>query len=404
MEISRRTVLAAAALPLTGVNAACAARTAERLYIRPNGEGEGLSWEDAASIDALGDLIARLRPGGEILIAADLGPYSIETAIDVGAGGRAGAPIRIRGVASHSGEPSPARIEGAAGEDPPEAFRLLRGADHLHFSHFAFVHIGNGCFRVGAPVSNLLVEDCSFADVYRFFENTVSRGQRDASIRGFAIRRCAGEDARRGFLRIRYNSREGLVEDCRAVGRANEGGDIPAGCALDGRASAITFRRCVMENFQQWRAGDYWNGDGFSDEERNSAIRYEACEARGATDGGFDCKSRDVSFENCIAEDNKRNFRIWSARGSMRGCVSRNPNFRGRGQERADACHIWIGGENARVAIEQLTIEDADGTAVFGFEHDSARVDVRGLELRSPARNWGASVSEADGVLTARQD
>jgi hypothetical protein len=405
MEISRRTLLAAAAIPLTGVGAACAARTAERFYIRPGGEGDGSSWDEAASLGAIGELIAQLIPGGEILIAADAGAYEINDAIEISAGGRVDKPIRVHGVASETGEPSPVAIRGVSTDDePPEAFRLLRGADHLHFSHFAFAHIGNGCFRVGAPISNLTIEDCSFADVYRFFENGVSRGQRDASIRGFAIRRCQGEGVERGFLRVRYGSRDGVIEDCRAVGRANEGGNIPAGCALDDRASAITFRRCVMENFQQWRAGEYWNGDGFSDEENNSAIRYEACEARGSTDGGFDCKSRNVVFENCIAEDNKRNFRIWSARGAMRGCVSRNPNFRGRGQENADSCHIWIGGENARVAIDQLIVEDQDGTAVFGFEHDSALAEVRGIELRSPSRNWGASVRESEGVLTARQD
>lgn len=408
MDISRRTVLAAAAIPVTGIASACAVanRTAERLYIRPDGVGDGASWENAASLRALDELLRAVKPGGEILVAADQGAYAIEDAIELRAGGAANGVVRVRGVSAATGEPLPAQIRGsrAEGEAGAEIFRLLRGADHLHFSHFAFGAIGNGCFRVGAPVSNLTIEDCSAAGIYRFMENTASRGQRDASIRGFAIRRCTAEQVERGFLRIRYGSRNGAVEDCRAIGTANEGGDIPAGCALDDRASAITFRRCIMENFQQWRAGEYWNGDGFSDEENNSAIRYEACEARGSTDGGFDCKSRDLVLENCVAEDNKRNFRVWSERAQLRGCTSRTPNFRGLGQESADPCHIWIGGENARISIESMTVEDAGASPIFSFDHDDARAEVRGLDLRVAQRNWGASVAELNGVLIARQD
>ncbi|MBI3437258.1 MAG: hypothetical protein HY054_01145 [Proteobacteria bacterium] len=79
---------------------------------------------------------------------------------------------------------------------------------------------------------------------------------------------------------MRYSSRNGVMEDCSARGRANRGGPIPEGCALEDRARDIVYRRCVMENFQQWLGLGYWNGDGFSDEEGNSGIRYEDCQAR----------------------------------------------------------------------------------------------------------------------------
>jgi hypothetical protein len=157
----------------------------------------------------------------------------------------------------------PALLRGNRGgeEEGPDAFRLLRGANHLRFSHFDFRDIGNGAFHVAAPISNLGVEDCTFEGLYRFFENTATRGEGHASLRGFIIRRCRGSGARRGFLRIRYNSSDGLVEDCAAHGEANQGGPIPAGCALDDRARNITYRRVVMEGFQQWGGDDYWNGD-----------------------------------------------------------------------------------------------------------------------------------------------
>jgi hypothetical protein len=406
---TRRSTLAAVAL--AGYAGRANAAVSATLYITPQGGGDGRSWERAARLDQLDDVIRAARPGGEVRIAADRGPYVLEDVVELHTGGRAGSPVSVRGVDSRSGAPSAALIRSNRGnrggdEVGIEAFRLARGANHLHFSHFAFEAIGNGCFRVGAPVTNLVIEDCSFQNIYRFLENTATDGEGSARLRDFVVRRCRGAQVERGFLRIRYDSRDGLIEDCAAQGMPNEGGYIPAGCALDGRASAITYRRVVMENFQQWRAGDYWNGDGFSDEGYNRTIRYEACEARGSTDGGFDCKSRDVVLENCVAEDNKRNFRIWSARGRMTGCISRNPNFRGAGQERASACHVWIGGdEGARIEIANLSIADRDSPAIMEIDNDGVRAEIRGITIESPRENWGeTALHRQDGVITAYQD
>jgi hypothetical protein len=390
MRLTRRSVITA--LPLA---AACAGADAPRdavLYVMPDGDGDGSSWEEAASLLDLDELLSRVVPGGEIRIAADAGIYKLDEAIELSSGGRRGRPVRVRGVNTATGEPQQALLRGPVPDEDemgPDAFRLLRGANELHFSHFAFERFGNGCFRIGAPISGLTIEDCAFEDVYRFLENTAS-DERHASVRGFAVRRCRGSGVVRGFARIRYGSSEGLFEDCVAQGLPNEGGDIPAGCALDDDAHHITFRRCVMENFQQWRAGDYWNGDGFSDEFGNHHIVYEGCEARGATDGGFDCKSVRVMLQDCLAEDNKRNFRIWSAQATLTRCTSRNPHYRGAGEETASACHIWIGDEKARIRIDQLTIEDRTGEEpILELDHDDARAEIRGITIRAPRENWG---------------
>lgn len=389
MHISRRSVLAA--LPLIGC-AGDADASANTFYVTPDGGGDGHSWSHPAALHDIANLIAQVQPGGEILVAADRGDYMLSEPVEIAHGGRAGNQVWIRGVHSGTGEvmPAPLRSNRAAGEEGSEGFKLLRGASHLRFSHFAFRDIGNGAFRVAGPITNLTIEDCDFENIYRFFENTSGGGEGHASIDTFALRRCRGTRVERGFSRIRYNSRDGLIEDCAAQGQANEGGRIPEGCALDDRASAITYRRCVMENFQQWRGGEYWNGDGFSDEPDNRGIRYEACEARGATDGGFDCKSQGVVLQNCVSEDNKRNFRVWSDRATLTNCISRNPNFRGRDVENASSCHIWIGGEeNTRIEIANLVIEDADATPILEFNHDVGRVRIRGVTINSPRVNWG---------------
>ncbi len=396
MRLTRRSLIAA--MPLA---AACSgAARAQVLHVAPGGEGDGGSWENAASLRDLDDLIGRVAPGGEILLAANRGVYELEGAIQVASGGRAGRRVRVRGVNTLSGETQWAVLRGVrgGGEEGADGFRLLRGANHLHFSHLSFERFGNGCFRAGGPISDLTIEDCTFDTVYRFFENTASDGERQASVRSLVLRRCFGENAERGFARIRYASSNGLIEDCRARGLPNEEGYIPAGCALDDEAHTITLRRCVMENFQQWRAGDYWNGDGFSDEFDNHGIVYEACEARGSTDGGFDCKSEGVVLRDCVAEDNKRNFRIWSAEATLERCTSRNPNFRGEAEESASACHVWIGHEEANVRIDDLTVVDAAAEPIVEFEHDDARVEIRGFTLDAPRENWGEGQDQVEIV------
>jgi hypothetical protein len=389
MRVSRRSVLAA--IPLMGCAGEADARV-NVIHVTPDGEGDGSSWNEAAGFFAIADLIQNLAPGGEVLIAADRGEYAITNPLEIVRGGRASQEVHIRGVNAATGGPMAAVMRGdQAGDEGPEVFKLLRGASHVKFSHFDFRDIGNGAFRVAGAISNVTIEDCAFENVYRFFENTAGNGEGHASIDGFVLRRCRGSRVERGFLRVRYNSRNGVIEDCTAQGTANQGGRIPVGCALEDRASNITYRRCVMEGFQQFNGGEYWNGDGFSDEPDNGAIRYEACEARGATDGGFDCKSRDVVLENCVAEDNKRNFRIWSDHATLTNCISRDPNFRGRdANENASPCHIWIGGEeNIDIDIANLTIEDRDATPIIEFNHDVGVVKIRGVTINSPRVNWG---------------
>ncbi len=399
---SRRAVLAGLAASLAyGPEAYAAERTR---YVSPHGRGDGSSWRAAANLQDIARLIGALRGGGEILLAADQGEYAIGEGFDIEAGGSGRNPLRVRGV-NRAGAPAPALLRGNRrgrfiGD---EAFRLLRGADHLFFSHLSFRDVGNGCIHIGAPIAGLVVEDCAFANIYRFVENTANDRERDASLTDFAIRRCRGARVERGFLRIRYASSDGVIEDCSAQGRANRGGAIPAGCALDDHANNITYRGCVMENFQQWRGLEYWNGDGFSDEGDNTNIRYENCQARGSTDGGFDCKSDNVVLANCVSEGNKRNFRLWGDRPTLANCTSRNPIMRGNPLQQGDVCHIWIGGEGARIAISDLIVEDRNATPIFEFDEDSATAVLSGSSLHTPRENWGRVRISRQGAQTIIQ-
>jgi hypothetical protein len=373
-------------------------------YITPEGAGarDGTSWKDAGRLGDLGALILMAGPGGEVRIAADLGPYRDAENIELRAGGAEGRPVLVHGVASASGAEAPAEIYGSRAEsftrDAPkgrECFRLLSGADHLSFRGLSFHNIGNGCFRVGAPIRDLTIEDCAFRNVYRFIENTASGDARDATLTGFAVRRCAGEVIERSFARLRYGTSNGRIEACRADSQGVLGDPFAVGCALEGEAHDIAYVDCVMENFRQVNGAEYWNGDGFSDEYRNANIRYLRCAARGSTDGGFDCKSQNLVMEECFAEDNKRNFRVWSHAARLTSCTSRNPNWRGRGQENGGPCHVWVGGEaGKRIVMEDFTAEARDIAPIFVIDADDLLIDVRSHRFDLPE---GAPLERREG-------
>ena len=81
------------------------------------------------------------------------------------------------------------------------------------------------------------------------------------------------------------------------------------------------------------------------------------------------------------------------------------PEFCGREVETAEACHIWIGGEEeARVLISRLTVEDRDATPILEFEHDVARVEIHGVTIHSPRVNWGEDTDRVRATMLMEAD
>lgn len=77
----------------------------------------------------------------------------------------------------------------------------------------------------------------------------------------------------------------------------------------------ITFIDCSSKNHWDPNGNKYWNADGFVMERDNRNVRYIRCLASGNTDGGWDDKSPNPIYIDCISIANKRNFRLWSNKG-----------------------------------------------------------------------------------------
>lgn len=260
----------------------------------------------------------------------------------------------------------------------------LRAQSGLVIRNARFLNIGNGAIRVNVATNDLVVEQVEGRGLYRFLENTASDRSIPASLTNFTLRHITGEDIRRAMTRIRYQSRDGVIED--VIARASEDTErYCTGFVLDDEAAAIIYRRCEAHGFAERDRpkDDYWNGDGFSDERGNRGIQYIDCIATGSSDGGFDLKSADVRLSGCVAKDNKRNFRLWGS-GRAENCHSENPRSRG-GSGRPG--HFCFHGGTAKYVIDRPIVRAApdNDAPVFLFDNEApAHVEILNADIDAP--------------------
>lgn len=350
-------------------------------YIKPNGKGNGSSWNQAASLDRLDQLLDKSKPGDEVWIAGDLGSYNVEDKLFlIRHGGSAEAPIYVRGVSSKTGEDDRAVFVGDRAEnwkpgknDGDEVFRLADGADHLSFSNLGFKNVGNGAFRLGADLTDITLEDMEADNVRRFVENFAAGGERDASVSDLTIRNVDVSGFSKAAIRLQYNTRDVLIEDVTGDSEQQYGDNFATGVQLEGSVHDVMHRRVTMKNaIQQKGKSDYWNGDGFATEENVYNITYEDTYAAGNADGGYDLKSNNTVLRRAAADNNKRNFRIWGS-AKMYDVTSINPNSIGG---TGTTAHVHVLG-NGDLVIEGGRFENNERKSII-FDLDekgSARVE-----------------------------
>jgi len=359
-------------------------------HIVPGGSGrrDGSSWADAAHLSDLPALVAASAPGDEVWIRGDLGPYAVDAPITLRAGGAPGAPVVVRGVDAAGTPAATPLLAGSraapydpAGTQGKEVFRLLGGADHLHFDNIDFRDQGNGCFRIGADVADLTITRSTATNVRRFVEDYVSGDAKTASVAGLVVRDVRVLGFSKGAIRLRYNSRDVLLEDVTGDSQYQSGEAIAFGVYVDGSVHRVTHRRVTMRN-SLWADPDgYWNGDGFVAENGTSELVYEDTLAAGNADGGYDLKARGVLLVRAAADDNKRNYRFWGDAVELRDSSGTAPRSRGG---TGTQTQLWSGGKaGGTVRVVGSRFEDDDPRTIV-FEVDGqARVRVEGGTVRS---------------------
>jgi hypothetical protein len=370
-------------------------------YITPHGAGDrdGSSWANAGTLANLAVLIGRAGPDGKVLLRADLGSYRTANPIAFRVGGAPGHPVTISGV-DGSGRLMKARIVGTRvdpyrPDGPPgsDVFRLGTGANHLRFEHLSFRNQGNGCFYLAGNIRDLAIANVDATNVRRFIENQASGTAASASVDGLTVRDVEVNGFSKGAVRLRYDSRNILLENVVGDSQRQDGDDFAEGVALQGTVHDVIFRRVTMRNSHD-TLHEYWNGDGFATERDTYNLRFEDTVGSGNTDAGYDLKSNSVVLVNALAEDNKHNFKMWGRNISLEHCIGRGPHRRG-GTGVQDQIEILAG---ADVVMTDCRLSDNDPLTTVFHVQKGARLTVGTTSVsKDPAAKM--SLVEAGGEL-----
>ncbi len=382
-----------------------------KFYISPlgSGLGDGSSVENAAPFSVIGSMISNAAPDDEVLLLADKGNYDLTGAaiIIVGGGGEDGHPVVIRGIDSN-GNPMRASIVGTRPDpfDPDgfvgeQVFRLVNGADNLTFRDLSFTNIGYGAFRVGGDIRNLVIEDIDATNVQRFFENFVTSPNVTATITGLTIRNVQVDGFSRGVIRLGYDTSDVLIENVHGDSQRQDetGAAFAIGIHIEGTAHDIVIRNSSMRNAEDRLSGSFWNGDGFATEGGAYNVHFENTLASGNVDAGFDIKSATTTFDNTVAHDNGRGYRLWATDTVLTDITSVDPYLRGGNSSQN---HIWFN-RGAAATIIRPALSDNVSTTAISLTEGSATANVYGLIAMIGAnatlyRVLSKSVFNADGV------
>ena len=368
------------AVTLAGPASATTATTPTTFHVAPvaSGTGDGSSWADAGDLADVNDFVAAASPGDVVALRSDQGAYPA-TLVQLRAGGAPGAPVTVRGV-DPTGAGRPAVVRGTRA-DPwlpgrasgSEVVRLLTGADHLRFEHLAFEDVGNGCFRFGGDVRDVVISSVTADNVQRFVENNVSGGAASASVRESVISDVTVTRFARAAVRLRYDSSLVVLRDVHGDAGGAPQRDLVTGVKLEGTAHDVLLERVRMDGAATAVWNGYWNGDGFAAERGVSGLVFRDTSATGNADAGYDLKADDVRLERTTASGNSRSYRFWGARVDATDVVSTDPVAHGG---IGSAHHVWLAQDAGPVSLVRPVLRHDDPALVALSADERARATV----------------------------
>lgn len=348
------------------------------IYVAPlaSGNGSGSSAANAMAFSSLNTAIKAAGAGGTVLMLADQGTYRTTGTVTLTAGGTDAAPVTLRGVNS-AGVPTDIQITGtrAAYEKGMtqvgnDVFRLLSGANNLNFEGFDFHNVQTG-FRFGADVRNITIQNMEATNVRWFINDVVSGSNTSASVSGLTVRDVVVDGFSRGVITLRYDSNNVLIERVVGDSKYQDGDGLATGVFMDGTVHNVVIRDSTMMNAIATSAtGTYWNGDGFTAEERVYNLRFENTRAIGNADGGYDIKASNVVMTNAFSEDNGKNYRFWGQNVELVNPTGIDPHIRGGNSFQAqmwvaDGARVSVTGGNFADSGSATRVFDSSGTLTF---------------------------------------
>ncbi|MFK4809966.1 right-handed parallel beta-helix repeat-containing protein [Devosia sp. ZW T5_3] len=395
MNLTRRHFLAAA----TGLVASQAAgrvlAASNVAYVTPNGQGNGTSWEDAASITNLPALIKMVGAGGLIALLAD-GQYKVDKPIEIF--GDSGGEVTIFGSSRNLG-PRTARIVGtrrgwtsgkvnASQFGGNTLFELGQNGSNLRLANLDIRNMGRVLDMSDRRARNITIENVAFTNIR---DGIYTNG--GSAISNVTIRNFSGRGFSKKAIRFHGRCSNWLVENCELDSGQQYGDSFAVGIECHDSANGLRVVGGFTANcMEQHNDGDkYWNGDGIASERGNSNILIQNHRSYGNSDGGYDLKSEGTKLVNCVSQDNKRNYRIWGGTGrrpvELQGCSSIAPRNRGgvgdthhmwlrgaEGNERWAASVVWSNGVLAGGSNDIAIYAEGANVAVHLVDTDTSRL------------------------------
>ena len=343
-------------------------------YATPSGAGSqnGSSWCNALSASQIENTLDSSMQPGDVL---HLGSGTYSQAIHIDSSGAAFTSKRIVGEDTGSGPPvidmgNWSRMAPTVGAW--NALGFGNAASYWIIENLVIQDVVHGIRTddlttsqyFGITLRNLTLRNCRHP-MYIF----------DA--KNWQIENCKAKEYTKHGFRFDHNCTDMVVRDCTAD---LSSGDttwydfteaFPVGFLVDDPGaeppnSNITFEGCVAQHHRLngQLSTDYWNGDGFVINQNNTGFyKIARCRAMDNEDGGFDIKPA-VTMTDCVAFQNKRNFRFHAGTSFMSNCVSGYPLKRGGAFGFGG---VWV--QDATLTLDFCTIHGSDGIAA---EEDNA--------------------------------
>ena len=303
-------------------------------YVTPDGAGDksGSTWANAGNAAAIQPAIDKLQAGQTLFLGS--GTYS-DVSLHVPAVAGEGTALRtIAGIDTGAGLPLfRSDFDKKNPEKTGKTFAtLLTGASRLVVRDLV-VDDYRQCVHLDGKHTNVRIEN---VDAHRTRDGFwIDGGASDAGDDGTRQLTFVGCDVqsftKRGF-RLFNGNRAVRFENCHADAGGKEWSVEPFQICFQvsaGNKGAgdhdITFTDCTAANAYYDANSKYWNGDGFVAEQSASDITWIRCGSFNNTDGGWDIKASRPVLRDCIALQNKRNYRLWcqeSAPITLENCLS----------------------------------------------------------------------------------
>lgn len=332
-------------------------------YVTPQGAGrmDGTDWDNAMCGDKIGGLQAawdEMSSSGTLYVGS--GTYTMVQSLILSTGGESIAkPKRVVGIDTGAGLPEfvgPWTIETQYNNPAPPQTNFIdlpdNGVNNVwieglrirNYYHPIFVYEQHKGIRIYNIEASNVRAGINIEGTGKDVPTTIGASD-------ILIKDCILTKYKHRGIRFRYGISNARIINVSADAGGQAQwfqGNFPMSFSIGDKSNyakdtGFVFIDCVgRDNYHQDADNKYWNSDSWSCEGEASDTVYYRCKAFDNTDGGWDDKSQNPTYIDCVSTRNKRGFRMWNDHTAFYLRTISAFNFK-RGGSGGDLA-IWMNG------------------------------------------------------------